>query len=98
MTRTCMRHAAAVTILAAMLALAAPARALAGPEWARASDSIHAVWSWLVGLLSTPVETHRPPARPGPVWEKEGGCIDPSGRPVAGCATQSGTAGGPGGR
>ena len=86
MKRNLMRHAAAVTILAAALALAAPAPALAWPNGARASDLVHAAWSWLVGLWAEPAGTE-PPERRALARQKAGPCVDPSGVPI--CGNQS---------
>ena len=90
MKRTWMRHATAVTTLATALALAAPTRAAVRAEWLPASDLVHAAWSWLAGLWETPRRAE--PERPSPVRQKEGGCIDPMGRPL--CHNQSVTGGG----
>ncbi len=95
MKRTWMRSTAAATLLAAALAVAAPARALGWPEWAPGSGLAHAAWSWLAELWaekaggcidpdggSTPcpsLRITRPPETPAPAWQKEGGCIDPMG-------------------
>lgn len=90
MKRTWMRHAAAVTILASALALAAPAQALGWREWTPASDLVHAAWSWLASLWAAPQETESQDGT-GPVWQKGGGCSDPLGQPV--CQNQSVTTG-----
>jgi hypothetical protein len=77
--------------LAAALALAAPAGALAGPDWRPVADLVHAAWSRLAELWETPRGTE-PPERPAPAWQKEGSCVNPLGQPI--CQHQSVAGGG----
>jgi len=94
MKKTWMRHAAAATALAAALALAAPVQASGWAQWASPSDFVHAVKHWIARLWAVPEGEDRPATQPG--LEKAGPCIDPDGRLVPGCASQS-TSGSPAG-
>jgi hypothetical protein len=94
------RRALTVFALAAalFLALPAPSRAAGLSGWSPAGGLAARVGSWLqaLGLLRVPAPAS---SRPSVRWEKEGGALDPNGRPSPPPPPDSATteAGDPGG-
>jgi hypothetical protein len=78
MSRILFRRITTATVLAALLALAAPAQAAGWNGWASDGDLLHSAWQWVASFWIPQAPAHPSKGIPG-VKSDRGTGIDPNG-------------------